>query len=247
MALAVADIGPVLETLAGEMGAVPLWGGEPPGAGFRACQLRMGRGSEGMTVELITPHGAAEDHFLVRFLAEAGEGPHHLTFKVPDLEAELDRLRRLGFEPVNVDLSNPNWREAFIHPRQSHGTVIQIAQPGFELPPIEMMVKRSLDEGPFVMDGEPWLEAVRVGGEPAVLRRVVIRTPDLEEAVSFYRDVLGGRAGPGCHQAVEVSWDGGAVRLEEAEVDRPHVARLEYGGGDGTDRTVGGAHWVAQH
>ena len=247
VALGVAAVDPVLRTLVGEMGAAPLWGGEPPGAGFRVCQLRMGRGTAGMTVELITPYGVGDDHFLVRFLAESGEGPHHLTFKVEDLESELDRLADLGFKPVNARLDNPAWREAFIHPSQSHGTVIQIAQAGFDMPPIDEMVRQALEHGPFVMEGEPWLdpEAVRVGGDPAVLQRVVIRTPDLEAAVVFYGDVLRGSAVSVDGDRVDVVWEGGVVRLERADVDRPAVDRLEVVGGDGRGRTVGGTRCVS--
>ncbi len=246
VALAVADADPVFRVLAGELGAVPLWGGEPPGKGFRAAQLRMGRGSEGMTVELITPHRSESDDFLARFLAESGEGPHHLTFKVDDLEAELGRLSGLGFEPVNVDLSNPAWREAFIHPRQSHGTVIQIAQPGYEPPPIGEMVEAALRDGPFVMAGERWWgpDAVRVGGTVAVLRRVVIATPDLEGGVSFYADILCGQARPVDPDRVDLVWDGGVVRLERATVPRPRIDRLEFEGGDGRPRTVGGTRFL---
>jgi len=247
VALGVEDVDPVLRVLAGELGGVVLWGGEPPGAGFRVCQLWMGRGSEGMTVELITPHRVGDDHFLVRFLAESGEGPHHLTFKVADLESELERLRRLGFEPVNVDLTNPNWREAFIHPSQSHGPVIQIAQPGFELPPVEEMVRQSLERGPFVMEGEPWLDAdaVAVGGDAVALRRIVIQTPDPVAAVSFYGGVLRGHVEPLGDGCLDVRWEGGTVRLEPADVTRPRIDRLEVAGGNGEERTVAGTRLVA--
>ncbi len=246
VALAVGDPDPVFRALAGELGAVPLWGGEPPGKGFRAAQLRMG--VDGMTVEIITPHPSSRDGFLARFLAESGEGPHHLTFKVDDIEAELERLSDLGFEPVNADLTNPVWREAFIHPRQSHGTVIQIAQPGYETPPISEMVEAALRDGPFLMVGERWWdpEAVRVGGEPAVLRRVVIRTPDLEAGSVFYGEVLGGRAVVVDGDRVDVAWEGGTVRLERGSVARPYVDRLEYVGGDGRVRLVGGARLVPE-
>ena len=40
----------------------------------------------------------------------------------------MARIRALGIEPVQVNLSDPNWKEAFLHPRSAHGIVIQVAQ-----------------------------------------------------------------------------------------------------------------------
>ena len=42
-------------------------------------------------------------------------------------------MRALGIEPVGVNLGNPNWREAFLHPRNAHGIVIQVAQQAGQL------------------------------------------------------------------------------------------------------------------
>jgi catechol 2,3-dioxygenase-like lactoylglutathione lyase family enzyme len=83
----------------------------------------------GIRLEALEPIDAPEDDFLVRFLEHSGEGPHHLTFKVPDIEARIARLRSVGIEPVKINLSNPGWRECFLHPRLGLGTVIQLAQP----------------------------------------------------------------------------------------------------------------------
>ena len=55
-------------------------------------------------------------------------GPHHFNFIVTDIEATLARIRAAGIEPVQVNLSNPYWKEAFLHPRDAHGIVIQVAQ-----------------------------------------------------------------------------------------------------------------------
>ncbi|MDH4278428.1 MAG: hypothetical protein OEW83_10140, partial [Acidimicrobiia bacterium] len=35
-----------------------------------------------------------------------------------------------GYGIVNEQLDSPTWKEAFLHPKQSHGIVIQLAQPG---------------------------------------------------------------------------------------------------------------------
>lgn len=68
------------------------------------------------------------DGFLSRFLASRGEGLHHVTFKTDDIRAAIARLEELGFELVDVSLENPHWKEAFLRPSRSHGTLIQVAQ-----------------------------------------------------------------------------------------------------------------------
>ena len=47
---------------------------------------------------------------------------------VSDIRATLARIRALGIEPVGVSLDHPAWQEAFLHPRDAHGIVIQVAQ-----------------------------------------------------------------------------------------------------------------------
>ena len=82
----------------------------------------------GTEIELLTPTGGPDAAFLERFLATRGASPHHFNFIVTDIEATLTRIRALGIEPVQVNLGNPNWKEAFLHPRNAHGIVIQVAQ-----------------------------------------------------------------------------------------------------------------------
>jgi hypothetical protein len=84
----------------------------------------------GIRLEALEPIPDPEDDFLLRFLAHSGPGPHHFTFKVPDIAARIERLRWLGIEPIQIDLSNPGWQECFLHPRLGLGAVIQLAQQG---------------------------------------------------------------------------------------------------------------------
>jgi len=97
-------------------------GADVPGEGFRFIQYRY---PNRMKVELLEPLG--EDGFLHRFLAHRGEGIHHLTFRVSDIESRLEVLRSRGIEPVHV-LLDGTWKEAFIHPRQGHGVLIQLME-----------------------------------------------------------------------------------------------------------------------
>jgi len=76
-------------------------------------------------LELLEPLGA--DGFLHRFLAARGPGVHHVTFKVPSLAEACERARGLGYAIVGYDDANPRWQEAFLHPREAQGIVVQLA------------------------------------------------------------------------------------------------------------------------
>jgi methylmalonyl-CoA/ethylmalonyl-CoA epimerase len=89
---------------------------------WRWLQLRY---PDGGKVELLEPLG---EGFLSRFLESRGEGLHHITFKTDDIEAAISILEKLGFELVDVNLEDPHWKEAFLRPSRSHGTLVQIAQ-----------------------------------------------------------------------------------------------------------------------
>ena len=61
-----------------------------------------------MKVELLEPWDTEHNDFLARFVARTGAGPHHLTFKVDDLDARARRARaRRGFTPVGIERSRP--------------------------------------------------------------------------------------------------------------------------------------------
>lgn len=92
---------------------------------FRAMQLAF---DGQMRLELLEPAEDDQDNFLRRFLRDSGPGPHHLTFKVPDITAAIKRVEEAGYEPVGVSTERPEWKEAFLHPRQSLRVVIQLAQ-----------------------------------------------------------------------------------------------------------------------
>lgn len=99
--------------------------GEP--TPFYFSQVRM---AEGTKLEFLQPLPNEGSDFIRRFLHRSGPGPHHLTFKVPDIRAAMAEANAAGYSVVNEQLESPTWKEAFLHPKQSHGIVIQLAQPG---------------------------------------------------------------------------------------------------------------------
>jgi catechol 2,3-dioxygenase-like lactoylglutathione lyase family enzyme len=103
-----------------------LGGAADSGAPSRQFRWRCWRYAGGGRLEVIEPRGA--DGFLQRFLARRGPGIHHVTFKVPSLRAACDRAEALGYDIVEYDDSQPEWKEAFLHPSQALGIVVQLAE-----------------------------------------------------------------------------------------------------------------------
>jgi len=125
LALAVDDVAATLPLL-GLLGARYHSGGHHPTMGFRWMQFELAAGPR---IELIQPLRPDDrNNFLVRFLASNGEGPHHVTFKVHDLERTVAAVRTLGYEVVGENTTDPGWKEAFVHPRSAHGLLIQVAE-----------------------------------------------------------------------------------------------------------------------
>lgn len=73
----------------------------------------------------------ADDSTIARFIERRGEGIHHITFEVEDLEWELKRLRENDITLINekpfkgVDGN----LVAFVHPGSTGGVLIELLQP----------------------------------------------------------------------------------------------------------------------
>jgi catechol 2,3-dioxygenase-like lactoylglutathione lyase family enzyme len=227
VALAALDTSDALRFLTGELGGTIIFGGES--IGFRPMQVWLGSDDgDGMPVELLEPWDVERNDFLARFIARHGAGPHHLTVKVPDLAATLERVRAAGFQPVNIDVSDPEWKEAFLLPREAHGTVVQLAETGHGETKAEMLAYVR-EHGP---NAHPrwWVDPAPATGK-ATLRRVVLRTTALSAAVGFFSGVLQGDVERENDERVELVWPGGArVALEHHPTAAPGIDRLEVEG-----------------
>jgi methylmalonyl-CoA/ethylmalonyl-CoA epimerase len=119
--IAVRSIKSALALYRDALGGEYLMGADQDG-GWRWLQLRYPNGGK---VELLEPLG---EGFLSDFLESRGEGLHHITFKTDDIHAAIADLQERGFELVDIRLDNPYWKEAFLRPSKTHGTLVQIAQ-----------------------------------------------------------------------------------------------------------------------
>ena len=91
-------------------------------------------------IELIDP--LEKEGFVYRFLEGRGEGPHHITLQVKDLQETYRILQEKGIPTFGYGEPFPGWKELYIHPKNAFGTLLQFAefnpldwiQPGY-LPP----------------------------------------------------------------------------------------------------------------
>ncbi len=182
---------------AGELGGEWLGGGET--AGFYSAQVVY---ANGMKLEGLEPRRVEENDFLRRFLDRTGPGPHHLTFKVPDLEAAIAATEAAGFPLVGVNLDDPRWMEAFVHPKAACGIVVQLAQ----------------SDGEWEHEPRPDDLPMPRTDRPARLDHVAHAVSDPGRARQLFQDLLGGvplaDEDDGGRAWVDLGWSsGGVVRL----------------------------------
>ncbi|HVO24387.1 MAG TPA: VOC family protein [Candidatus Margulisiibacteriota bacterium] len=82
----------------------------------------------GYRIELIEPALGHEAGFVARFLDKRGEGFHHLSIDVNDLDPLLTQLEADGVRIVDRADIGGGWKTAFISPRSAHGVLIQFWQ-----------------------------------------------------------------------------------------------------------------------
>jgi methylmalonyl-CoA/ethylmalonyl-CoA epimerase len=126
VAVAVRSVAAAVPLFVDALGGEFLFAGENKSQGFRWAQFRFPHGGK---IELVTPIDG--EGFVQRFLDRRGEGVHHVTFKVPDIFRSIEHLRANGVELMRVSTEHPSWKEAFIHPKDGHGVLIQLAQSAF--------------------------------------------------------------------------------------------------------------------
>ena len=108
--------------MTGVLGARWTYSGNDPDFGFEHYLLGA------FKIEILWP--STESSFLTKFLDKRGEGLHHITVVVDDLEGTCARLANEEISVVDKDTSRPEWMTAFISPRSAFGVLYQLAQKG---------------------------------------------------------------------------------------------------------------------
>ncbi len=79
-------------------------------------------------VELLEPE--TDDGPVAKFIAKRGPGIHHICFRVPDLDAALQRCRDQGYRLVdeNPRVGAHGRRIAFVHPKSTSGILLELTE-----------------------------------------------------------------------------------------------------------------------
>jgi methylmalonyl-CoA epimerase len=77
-------------------------------------------------VELIDP--LEPEGFVYRFLESRGEGPHHISVQVDDLEKMHRIIQERDVPTFGYAETLPGWKEFYIHPKHAFGTLLQFAE-----------------------------------------------------------------------------------------------------------------------
>jgi methylmalonyl-CoA/ethylmalonyl-CoA epimerase len=83
---------------------------------------------EGSKIELL--ESSDPEGVIAKFIAKKGEGMHHIAFEVPNIEAEMARLKNEGFTLLNEvpKKGADNKWVCFVHPKDSNGVLIELCQ-----------------------------------------------------------------------------------------------------------------------
>ena len=67
---------------------------------------------------------------IAKFIEKKGEGMHHIAFAVDDIEKEIERLIKEGFEMIHKAPKKgaDNKLIAFLHPKSTNGVLIELCQ-----------------------------------------------------------------------------------------------------------------------
>ncbi len=70
------------------------------------------------------------DSAISKFIEKRGEGIHHLAFGVENIEAEVERLKKEGFEFVSEEPKKgaDNKIVVFLHPKSTGGVLVELCQ-----------------------------------------------------------------------------------------------------------------------
>ena len=137
--------------------------------------------------------------------------------------------------PVNIDVSDPTWKEAFLMPAEAHGTVVQLAEshgyPETRAALLEHVAEQRAQPAPALVERSrhpPRASRAR-------LRRVVLRTPDLAGGGrSSSAGMLEGEVERESDRRVDLVWPRGAASRSSCIPARRRVSTASRSKGSHT-------------
>jgi methylmalonyl-CoA/ethylmalonyl-CoA epimerase len=107
---------------------IDILGGEPlrdvgtnPAEHFAWTTFKLG----GKKVELVSPTSPGEGG-VGRYLAKRGEGFHHLSIAVKNLDEAIRYFESQGLRVLAPSTTDPNWKHCYLHPHDTHGALVQV-------------------------------------------------------------------------------------------------------------------------
>ena len=67
---------------------------------------------------------------IAKFIEKKGEGIHHIAYEVDNLDEEMIRLKKEGFELINTAPKDgaDNKRICFLHPKTTNGVLVELCE-----------------------------------------------------------------------------------------------------------------------
>lgn len=95
-----------------------------PGENVRVAMVSVGE----TRLELLEP--TSSDSVIAKFLANRGEGLHHISIRVPDLNAVVQKLKSGGTRLVSneIKIGAGGHRYIFLHPSSTAGVLIELVE-----------------------------------------------------------------------------------------------------------------------
>ena len=79
-------------------------------------------------LELLEP--LSDDSVIGKFIAKRGEGMHHISMRVPDLAAAVEKLKADGVRLVTdeIKIGAGGHRYVFVHPASAGGVLLELVE-----------------------------------------------------------------------------------------------------------------------
>ncbi len=124
VAVAVKDLDSAVELFTKVFGGEVTWRGRVEEQGVEVVRITV----NGVDWELLG--GIGEDSPVTKFIERRGEGLHHVSFRVDDIESEVERLKSLGLKPVSEKPTkgSKNSLIFFFHPKSLRGVLLELCQ-----------------------------------------------------------------------------------------------------------------------
>jgi methylmalonyl-CoA/ethylmalonyl-CoA epimerase len=124
VAIAVHDLDAALAGYRSRYGVQPLHREVVESQGVEEAMIPVG----GSFVQLLQP--LSPDTPVGRFLADRGEGLHHVAYAVLDIEAALAHLASQGARLIDTEprIGGRGARIAFVHPKDLAGTLMELVE-----------------------------------------------------------------------------------------------------------------------